>query len=360
MNHSHTMKILIMTGARPNFIKVAPLVYAIRKAQRDGTPLDYTLVYAGSPTDPTLEGNLFRDLEIAPPNVYLGVDSHDTVEITSRVMERMEQLLSTDHFDVVLVVDDLASTMAAAIVTKKHALPLAHLVAGTRSFDINMPKEINRLVIDGLSDYLFTAGTSSATTANQAKIYEVGNILLDTLRRRLSSFRRPPILSTLGADDGHYIVLTINRRKLLSSTENLREMLLTMVAVAQSTPIIAPLRPEARQAIEALNIDGINLVPPMDYPEFGYLTQHAQAIVTDSGNVAEEATFLSVPCITMNNYTEHIETVRQGTNILVNEDPLLLREALSRILSGHAKPSTIPDHWDGRTAERILQILMEE
>ncbi len=353
------MKILIMTGARPNFIKVAPLIYAIRKAQHNHTDVGYTLVYAGSKDDPTLEENLFLDLEIDPPTVYLGVDSHDTIEITSRVMERMEQLLSHSTFDVVLVVDDLASTMAVAIVTKKHAIPLAHLVAGTRSFDINMPKEINRLVIDGLSDYLFTAGATSATTANQAKIYDVGNILLDTLRHRLPTFRRPDILSRMNIADGQYVVLTINRRHLLSSTALLRDLLQTIVSTVSPLPIIAPLREEARRTIESLHLTDITITPSLNYPEFGYLTQHALAIITDSGNVAEEATFFSVPCITMNNYTEHIETVRQGTNILVNEDPQLLHKALSDILAGHAKPSTIPDHWDGRTAERILQILLE-
>ncbi len=360
MKHSQGMKILIMTGARPNFIKVAPLVYAIRRVQEQGHEISYTLVYAGSQGDPTVEENLFRDLEMDPPTIYFGVDSHDTVEITSRVMESMERLLTHEIFDVVLVVDDLASTMAVAIVTKKHGLPLAHLVAGTRSFDINMPKEINRLVIDGLSDYLFTAGTSSATTASQAKIYDVGNILLDTLRHRLPSFQRPQLLVEMGIEDGHYMVLTINRRKLLSSTTNLREMLLAMVKVARDIPIIAPLRQEARETIETLGVDGIIVTPSMSYPEFGYLSQHAMAIVTDSGNVAEEATFLSVPCITMNNYTEHIETIRNGTNILVNEDAQLLQKALADIVAGHTKPSTIPDHWDGHTAERILQILLEE
>ncbi len=351
------MRILLMTGARPNFIKVAPLIYAIRRAQEGGRAVSYTLVYAGSSDDETLEPSLFDDLNISPPTVFLGVDSHDTIEITIRVMERMEALLTREAFDVVLVVDDLASTMAAAIVAKKHGIPLAHLVAGTRSFDINMPKEINRLVIDGLSDYLFTAGATAATTANQAKIYNVGNILLDTLRCRLPAFRRPPCLDEKGVGE-RYIVLTINRRKLLASADKLRALLAAMAAAAQGIPIVAPLRAAARQAVEALAVPGITLLPALDYLEFGYLTLHAVAIITDSGNVAEEATFNAVPCITMNNYTEHIETVKQGTNILVNEDPELLRHALADIIAGRQKAATIPDHWDGRTAERILQTLL--
>ncbi len=351
------MRILIMTGARPNFVKVAPLIYTIRKAQQAGIDVSYVLVYAGSAEDKTLEGSLFADLDIDPPTVFLGVDCNDTIEITSRVMERMEEYLSREAFDVVLLVDDLASTMAAAIVTKKHGIRLAHLVAGTRSFNINMPKEINRLVIDGLSDYLFTAGVASGTTAHQSKIYNVGNILLDTLRQRIPSFRRPAILDSLGVE--RYIVLTINRRQLLSSTANLRAMLEVMVDVVQGVPIIAPLRPEAQQTLEQLGIRGITMLGSLNYPEFGYLTRHALAVVTDSGNVAEEATFNGVPCITMNDYTEHIETVKQGTNILVNEDADLLRSALTDILNGRQKAARLPDHWDGHTAERILQTLLD-
>ncbi len=352
------MKILLMTGARPNFIKVAPLVHAAKKARAEGLDISCTLVYAGREGDPTIENSLFEDLQIAPPSVFLGVDSRDTVETTSRVMERMERLLSETAFDVVMVVDDLASTMAAAIVAKKHGLKLAHLVAGTRSFDINMPKEINRLVIDGLSDYLFTAGAVAATTAPRAKIYEVGNILLDTLRRNIPRFRRPEILDEKGAEDGKYVVLTVNRRKLLSPGSSLEAMLRAAAEAAGDIPVLAPLRPEALSFIAPMGIRGITAVPPLPYPEFGYLTLHAMAVITDSGNVAEEATFNSVPCITMNDYTEHIETVKQGTNILAGEDAGTLFSALSEIAAGGAKPSSIPEHWDGRTAERILSALL--
>ncbi len=354
------MKILIMTGARPNFIKVAPLIYAIDKARREGRDVGYTLVYAGSRSDGTIESTLFSDLEIRPPTVFLDVDSRDTIEIASRVMERMESFLTKESFDVVIVVDDLASTMATAIVAKKHGIALAHLVAGTRSFDITMPKEINRLVIDGLSDYLFTAGSPVGTTANQAKIYDVGNILLDTLRHNIPRFHRPQILEETGIEDGRYIVLTINRKKLLASQENLREMLSSIVRSAAGVPVLAPLRREACAAIAPLGIEGIKIIPAMGYTEFGWLTMHAAVIVTDSGNVAEEATFNAVPCITLNNYTEHIETVKQGTNILAGEDPALISAALTDILSGKAKASSIPEHWDGRTAERILQTLLDD
>ncbi len=353
------MNILLMTGARPNFIKVAPLIYSIGKARRSGLPVTFTLVYAGSENDPSLERSLFEDLQIEPPKVWLGVDSRDTIEITSRVMERMEKLLSRGNFDVVIVVDDLASTMATAIVAKKHGVPLAHLVAGTRSFDINMPKEINRLVIDGLSDYLFTAGVSTGTTAGQAKIYNVGNILMDTLRHNISRFRKPQLPGNMDVEEGKYIVLTVNRRKLLSSPDKLKAMLLAIVGAAEGTPVLAPLRGEARRAVLETGVGGITLIPSPGYNEFGWLARNALAVITDSGNVAEEATFNSVPCITLNDYTEHIETVKQGTNILAGEDPERISAALASIMRGDVKPSSIPEHWDGRTADRILQTLLD-
>jgi len=352
------MKICLMTGARPNFIKVAPLIRSIRKAQTEGRDVEYTLVYAGPEDDPTLEGSLFDDLEMPRPDVYLGVSSQNVNEITSGVMSAFETYLNEHPTDVVIVVDDLASTMAAAIVAKKHGIRLAHLVAGTRSFDINMPKEINRLVIDGLSDLLFTAGSGTGTTAEQSKIYVVGNILMDTLRYNLPRFRRPAILE--GFEDGRYAVLTINRRALLANPENLVQMLLVMANQLEHMPVFIPLRKEAAKVVGPLleGLENMRLVEPLSYLEFGYLTAHAKVVITDSGNVAEEATFNGVPCVTLNNYTEHIETVKQGTNVLVNEDPELLANALYEIVEGEPKNYSIPERWDGRTADRILQTLL--
>lgn len=354
------MNICIMTGARPNFIKVAPLIRSIKKAQNEGRDVDYLLVYAGAQDDPTLEGSLFADLEMPCPDVYLGVKSTNVNEITGEVMNAFEAYLNGHKTDVVIVVDDLASTMAAAIVAKKHGIKLAHLVAGTRSFDINMPKEINRLVIDGLSDLLFTAGSGTGTTAEQSKIYVVGNILMDTLRYNLPRFRRPEVLSNKNLADGEYAVLTINRKALLADEQNLSKMLVAMSAGIGKRTIITPLRGEAAKVIGQLaeGLDNIVLTDPLSYLEFGYLTAHALCVITDSGNVAEEATFNGVPCITLNNYTEHIETVKQGTNVLVNEDAELLGTTLRNIVNSETKSYSIPERWDGRTADRILQTLL--
>jgi UDP-N-acetylglucosamine 2-epimerase (non-hydrolysing) len=350
--------ICIFTGARPNFIKVAPLIRAIECTDN----CTYHLVYAGREDDPTLEASLFDDLQISRPDVFLGVDCENLNELTGRVMAEFERYLEQNTTDTVIVVDDLASTMAAAIVTKKRGLRLAHLVAGTRSFDISMPKEINRLVIDGLSDLLFTAGVGSSSIATREgaenhKIYMVGNILMDTLRYNHGRWTRPACLD--GIQDGEYLVFTINRKALLANEDNLRQMLQTITDVAGSLPVIAPLRGRACDVISSFHLPSstIRLTSSLGYLDFGYLTAHAKGIITDSGNVAEEATFNQVPCITLNSYTEHIETVKQGTNVLVGEDAGRLREELQRMVGGQWKTSSLPDRWDGRTAERIVQIL---
>lgn len=375
------MNICIVAGARPNFIKVAPLIHVIERLEssRPELQLSFRLVYTGREDDPTLEGTLFEDLQIAKPSVFLGVDCENLNELTGQVMTAFEHYLQTHPTDVVIVVDDLASTMAVSIVTKKQGIQLAHIAAGTRSFDIKMPKEINRLVIDGLSDVLFTAGISNNSNANRggtelSKVYMVGNILMDTLRfnrsrwkeptlsQPTSSFNLQPATSSLPTS---YLVFTLNRKALIADEENLKKMVEAVIANANGVPVIAPLRGKAANVIEELMRQqgfppsSFIVHPPLSYLEFGWLTAHAMGIITDSGNVAEEATFNGVPCITLNSYTEHIETVKEGTNVLVGEDADLLGKHVADMVHGKWKEGAIPDRWDGRTAERILQILME-
>lgn len=344
----------IFTGARPNFMKVAPLMKAIDRTEG----CDYQLVYAGVVGDPTIEDSLFDDLQIRHPDAFLGVECDNLNELTGKVMEGFECYLTTHETDTVIVVDDLASTMAAAIVTKKRGIRLAHLVAGTRSFDIKMPKEINRLVIDGLSDLLFTAGVGACSIATREgaenhKIYLVGNILMDTLRMNHSRWRRPSCVR----EGQEYLVFTLNRKALIADEGNLFRMLHAIVETAGDIPVVAPLRGRAKELVERHG--GLHVVEPLSYLEFGWLTSHAKGIITDSGNVAEEATFNHVPCITLNSYTEHAETVKQGTNVLVGEDADTLRLLLTDMLAGKWKDSSLPDRWDGRTADRIVKILTE-
>lgn len=365
------MNICIVTGARPNFIKVAPIIRAIAKHnQAENSPkVDYELVYTGAETDDTLEASLFDDLQIHRPHTYLNVVGENLNVLVGEVMAKFELHLQSHPTDAVVVVDDLSSTMGVAIVAKKQGLLLAHIAAGTRSFDINMPKEINRLVIDGLSDILFTAGISNNSIANRegaelSKVYMVGNILIDNLRLLHKHNEMPETVTQLGIKDGEYLVFTLNRKALIADKANLREMLRAMAEATQGhIPIIAPLRGKAAETVQTLvqEIAGadIRLVSPMGYLDFMYLTAHAKGIVTDSGNVAEEATFNGVPCITLNSYTEHYETVKVGTNVLVGEDATLLQSNMKALLDGSFKTGGIPERWDGRSAERILRILIE-
>ena len=359
------MHITLVAGARPNFIKLAPIIWATKKAKENGSDINYSLVYTGREDDPTVDANLFEQLEIPRPDIFLGVDCESINELTGKVMAAFDSYLervtaNDDSPHTVIVCDDLASTMAVAIVTKKRGLRLAHLVAGTRSFDINMPKEINRLVIDGLSALMFTAGVNANSIATREgaelnKIYMVGNLLIDTLRHNYSRFCRPHCLEGLE----RYLVLTVNRKALIADTTFMKDMVAVIEQEVKDTAVIAPLRPLAAKVIAPLlsPCSPIRIVDSMSYLEFGYLTSHAAGIITDSGNVAEEATFNSIPCITLNDYTEHIETVTIGSNVLVGSDTTLLRSSLSDIMAGKWKRSAIPDRWDGRTAERILQSL---
>lgn len=369
------LRICIFCGARPNFMKVAPIIRLLKKNENegwDGRKVAYSLVYAGVEIDPTLEDSLFKDLQISRPNVYLGVECENLNELTGQVMSKFEQYLQQNKTHVVVVVDDLASTMAAAIVAKKQGIQLAHIAAGTRSFDINMPKEINRLVIDGLSDVLFTAGLSNNSIANKegaelSRVYMVGNILIDNIRfnrERMSNLALETIPSVcdLGLKTKQYLVFTLNRKALMNDKENLKRMLNAMFEAAKDMPIVAPLRGNAAQIMKEIDVakhKKFHIVSPLGYLEFSYLLSNAAGIITDSGNVAEEATFTNIPCATLNSYTEHIETVKQGTNVLVGEDAEKLKTAVSDMAQGKWKPTALPDRWDGRSAERVIQTLLD-
>lgn len=373
-NKSRNLRFCIFCGARPNFIKVAPIVRLLEKMQAEGSSacqVSYSMVYAGKSDDITLEDSLFDNLQISRPDVCLGVVCENLNDLTGQVMSKFELYLQEHPADVVIVVDDLASTMAAAIVTKKQAITLAHIAAGTRSFDITMPKEINRLVIDGLSDVLFTAGLSNNSIANKegaelSKVYMVGNILIDNIRynrERMGgmSFDSISTLKGLNLKAKQYYVFTLNRKALMSDKENLEKMLDAMMQNVGNMPVIAPLRASAIEAISTMAVTkhpDLHIVEPLGYLDFAYLLANARGIITDSGNVAEEATFNNVPCATLNSYTEHIETVKQGTNVLVGEDADKLGKAVADMTNDAWKPANIPDRWDGRSAERIVQTLI--
>ena len=360
------MKITIISGARPNFMKIAPICRALDAARKAGKAVSYRIVYTGPADDPALEPSLFADLAMPAPDACLGVSGHDHTQVAAAIMLAFERELDTHPADTILVVDDMTATMSCAIVAKKRGLKVAHVIAGTRSFDMNMPREVNRTIVDAISDYLFTAGMVANRNLNQEGmipdyIHYVGNILIDTIRYNRHRLLQPLWFDTIGLRKGNYLLLTLNRHDLLDKRAVLQSLLQTLVNKAEGLPIIAPLHPYVEQTVAALapNVPNLHLLPPQSYLHFGFLVNQAKGIVTDSGNVAEEATFLDVPCITLNTYAEHPETWRIGTNELVGENTFALAAALDRLMHGQWKHATLPDRWDGRAAERIVQTLLQ-
>lgn len=359
------MKITIIAGARPNFMKIAPLIRAIQSAQEEGKNIHARLVYTGKSDDPSLEPSLFTDLDMPRPDVYLNIESSDFFQRMAGILVAFSRELEEHPTHLVMVVDDLTPTMACSIVARKKGIKMAHLVAGVRSFDLNAPKELNRLITDGLSDILFTAGVSANRNLNQTgiqqkQIHFVGNILIDTLRYNRRRLQKPVSFSILGLKEKEYILLTLNRRSLLQDEPKFKALIQTLLVHTEKR-IVAPLHTYVKEKLTYLGIedDRLMVLPPQPYLSFGYLVSQASAIVTDSGNVAEEATFLGIPCITLNTYVEHPETVNIGTNHLVGEDISLLKEALHVLKKGEWKTGELPERWDGRTAERIVQTLLE-
>jgi UDP-N-acetylglucosamine 2-epimerase (non-hydrolysing) len=359
------MKVTIVAAARPNFMKIAPIVRAIETAGKQGQPISCRLVYTGTEQDASPDASLFADLQMKAPDAYLGVEATDPVPLAAHVMIAFDRELKANPASVVLVVDDLTATMSCAIVARKRQVKVAHLVAGTRSFDLHTPKEVNRVITDGLSDYLFTAGMAANRNLNQTgteaeQVYYVGNILIDTIRFNRGRLIQPLWFSTLGLKRKAYLLLTINRRALLEDEKNLKALLTVLIRNPQGLPVIAPLHAYVRDAVSRTGItaSGLHIFPPQSYLSFGFLMNEAYAVVTDSGNVAEEATFLGIPCMTLNTYAEHPETHRLGTNELVGASPEALNDALQTLMAGKWKTGSLPERWDGRTAERIVQILL--
>ena len=358
------MKITIVAGARPNFMKIAPIIRAINNTQDTGNKISYRLIYTGKANDPSIDDSLFSDLDIKGPDAFLGIDDRSFAELAAKIMIAFDKELEQNPTQVVLVVDDLTATMSCAITAKKRGIKVAHLVAGTRSFDINMPKEMNRIVTDSISDYLFTAGSDANRNLNQSgtsetQVYHVGNILIDTIRFNRNRLIKPTWFNVLKLEEKKYILLTINKRSLIRNKANFKALIDSILKNNKDCSIVAPVRPYIEEAINDLEIDNpdLKVMPSQNYLHFGYLVDRAKAIITDSGNVAEEATFLGVPCITLSDYAEHPETWRMGTNELVGEDPERLTEALTRLNNNEWKTGKLPERWDGRTAERIVQII---
>lgn len=350
MNH-----ILHVVGARPNFVKAAPVLRAT--GQRG---IRQTLVHTGQHYDRNMSDIFFTQLGLPEPDINLEVGSGSHAWQTAEIMLRFEAAVVEAKPDIVLVYGDVNSTIAAALVCSKLLLPVAHVEAGLRSFDRTMPEEINRIVTDQLSEVLFTpSGDGNENLlregVSQDRIHLVGNVMIDTLVRLLPAARS---CAKNGLPD-RFALVTLHRPSNVDNTENLEEILNSLAEVSTELKIIFPVHPRTRQRIaeSGLNTGQLSLLEPMPYIEFLSLESHAQFVITDSGGIQEETTYLGVPCLTMRSNTERPVTVTAGTNILVGDDRLKLIAEVRNILEGKAKKGVIPPLWDGHSGERIADIL---
>ena len=354
----------IIAGARPNFMKVAPIINAIKKSQRNGGDLSFRLVHTGQHYDTKLSGSFFEQLNIPQPDINLDVGSGTQAEQTGAIMVKYEKLLIDDPSQLCIVVGDVTSTMACAISAQKIGVSVAHVEAGIRSGDWTMPEEINRMVTDSVTNYFFT--TSATANENLIKanvkkenIFFVGNTMIDTLLANLDRLEPPSFWNDLKLVFGEYLILTLHRPSNVDSIKKFKDLLLAVGKFSHELPIIFPVHPRtAKTLLEVKDLpENLNLVDPQPYLEFNYLVKNAKAVITDSGGVTEEATVLGVPCMTLRDSTERPETVTVGTNQLIGSDPSGLEPALKNLFAGKWQKGDIPEKWDGKTAERIVLIL---
>ncbi|MRH78517.1 UDP-N-acetylglucosamine 2-epimerase (non-hydrolyzing) [Spiribacter sp. C176] len=354
----------IIAGARPNFMKVAPIIRAIEARQKSGSALDYRLIHTGQHYDPRLSGAFFEQLGIPEPDVNLEVGSGTQAEQTASIITRYEALLLEQRSDLCLVVGDVTSTMACAIAAQKLGVPVAHVEGGIRSGDWTMPEEINRLVTDAITNYFFTTSEHAnahlrAAGVGDERIFFVGNTMIDTLLANLDRLRLASFYTELGLADGEYLAVTLHRPTNVDDPARLGELVHAICDNAYGVPVIFPVHPRTAHNLDAIGNLPANLhrVDPQPYLEFIHLIRHAKAVITDSGGITEEATVLGVPCMTLRDTTERPETVEQGTNALLGIDPAAIAPALDRLFAGKWHTGSVPPLWDGKAAERIVRHL---
>ena len=359
------MKITIVAGARPNFIKIAPIIKAIKEAQQKGQSIEYRLVHTGQHFDKKMSTDFFEQLEIPEPDINLEAGGGTQAEQTATIMARFEKELIQNKPDIVLVVGDVTSTMACAIAAKKLCIKVAHVEAGLRSKDWTMPEEINRIVTDAISDHFFT--TSEDANSNLRKegidsrqIHFVGNTMIDTLYQNMDRLTAPREWNELALTKNSYFILTLHRPVNVDEMENLKKILDTIVSATSDFPILFPVHPRTKKILKEMQYQDKKLVQlePLSYLEFVYLIKNAKAVITDSGGITEETTVLGIPCITLRNTTERPETVTIGTNKLVGVELANLNKYLNDIIEGRWKKGSIPELWDGQTSSRIVYELL--
>lgn len=359
------MKITIIAGARPNFMKIAPIIHAIRKVNEIKELITFRLVHTGQHYDSKMSDTFFEELNIPNPDTNLECGGGSQSEQTAAIMVAFEKELMAHPCDLVLVVGDVTSTMACSIVAKKLNTKVAHVEAGIRSGDMTMPEEINRIVTDSITDYFFTttewAGQNLIKSGvKKEQIYFVGNVMIDTLLANIPKFYPPIFWKDLALEPNGYTVMTLHRPANVDEGNKLKKLIDTIVNNVQNTPIIFPIHPRTANILKGIGIKypNLHIVDPLGYFQFNYLVKNAKLVITDSGGITEETTVMGIPCITLRDSTERPETVEIGTNELVGVDPDAAKPYLKKLFSGEWKKGSIPEKWDGKAAERIISILI--
>jgi len=358
-------RIDIIAGARPNFMKIGPIVHAIERYNTTADhKIEYRLIHTGQHYDKKMSEDFFTQLSIPEPQINLGVGSGTAATQTANIMLRYEEAVKKWKPELCIVVGDVTSTMACAIVAKKEWIKVAHVEGGIRSNDEKMPEEINRMVTDSITDYFFT--TTALANSNLAalghgeeKVFFVGNTMIDSLLGNMERLIQPPLWEENNLEKKEYLVMTLHRPSNVDGYENLRTLLSLINDNVGDKKVVFPMHPRTKKMFDQLKIsfDKLIITGPMSYLEFIYMIKHSAGVVTDSGGITEETTVLDVPCMTLRNSTERPETVTMGTNEIVGTDPNNIVPYLQKLIAGDWKLGAIPDLWDGKTADRIVDIV---
>lgn len=359
------MLVTIVAGARPNFMKISPIINAIEAARLEGEPIEYRLVHTGQHFDRKMSGEFFAQLRIPEPDINLECGGGSQAEQTAAVMVAFERELLARRPDMVIVVGDVNSTMACAIAAKKLCVAVSHVEAGIRSGDMTMPEEINRIVTDSICDHFFTTTAHAGELLRRSgalaeQIHFVGNTMIDSLLQNLDRLRKPDVWDSAGLENRKYLLLTLHRPANVDDPAKLAGFLEAVLSGSGDDKIVFPVHPRTRKTLDALSLENDRLIAidPLGYLEFIYLLQHSKAVITDSGGITEEATVLDVPCLTLRDSTERPETIEIGTNELVGTDPSSLAPYMRRLAAGHWKKGRVPELWDGHAGERIVKVLL--
>jgi UDP-N-acetylglucosamine 2-epimerase (non-hydrolysing) len=355
------MRVTIVAGARPNFMKIAPIIRAIRQANLNGANLAFRLVHTGQHYDKKMSQDFFDQLGIPEPDANLAAGGGTQAEQTAAIMIGFERELMAHPTDLVMVVGDVTSTMACAITARKLCISVAHVEAGIRSGDWRMPEEINRLVTDSITDWFFTTSETAGENLRKSgvsddAIFFVGNTMIDTLYQQMESFIQPVLWNESGLTPGGYLMMTLHRPSNVDDPESLRSIIEILEEKLTGIPVVFPVHPRTRGNFERFGLAPKNIIltEPLSYLEFNYLVKHCKGVITDSGGITEETTVMGIPCITLRDSTERPETCTIGTNELIGNDPAKLRDAIDQLLGGRWKQGGIPPLWDGHAAERIV------